>query len=150
MAVTSGRYIGVDPGRRRIGLALSDDAEGNLALPWRTIERGNDDLKAAEKVAAALEEVEGGILGIIIGLPLRLDGSEGHAARLVRRFGDALGSTMDQSPIYWDERMTTVNAERGLRELGLRGSAARKVIDEAAASAILQGFLDAQNQRRFD
>lgn len=147
MAVTSGRYVGVDPGRRRIGLALSDDADGNLALPWRTIDRGNNDTEAAAKVAAALKGAEFDVAGLIIGLPLRLDGTEGHAARLVRRFGDALGAALQLEPTYWDERMTTVSAERGLRELGVRGASARKVVDEAAASTILQGYLDAQRHR---
>ena len=141
-----GRILGVDPGRRRVGLALSDEAEGRMALPFATVDRGRDDAKAAEKVRVALAGQP--VQTAVVGLPLRLDGSEGEAARRGRRFGEALRAALGVDIVYWDERLTTVSAERGLRAMGVRGQAQRRVVDQAAAALILQGWLDAERFRR--
>lgn len=140
------RAVGVDPGRRRVGLALADDGEGTLALPFRTIERGGDDVEAAVHVARAIREGLGAhpLAALVIGLPLRMDGSEGEAARRARRFGDELAKRLEVEPLYRDERFTTVAAERGLRELGTRARDQHAVVDQSAAALLLQGYLDAQ------
>ncbi|MCA9612442.1 MAG: Holliday junction resolvase RuvX [Polyangiales bacterium] len=139
------RVLGVDPGRARIGLALSDEASGRLALPFGTVVGGADSKAAAKRVKEALVEVE--ISELVVGLPLRLDGSEGESARRARKLGDAIGKVLGKTPHYWDERLTTALAERGLKEVGLDGRARRKVVDQSAAALILQGWLDARAHR---
>ena len=136
------QILGIDPGRKRIGLALSDEADGTLALPFRTVERGANDVEAARTVQAAI--VDRTVTRVVVGLPLRLDGSEGEAARRVRRFIAALEKTL-QLPVHViDERLTTLSAERGLREMGVRAERRREVVDQSAAAIILQTFLDSR------
>ncbi len=142
----SPRILGVDPGARRIGLALDDEASGALALPHGVVERGVDDRAAALKVKDALGELEVSVA--VVGLPLRLDGTEGTAARRARKFGVALEEALGVPVEYWDERLTTVAAERTLREMGVRGQKQRRVVDETAAALLLQGYLDAREYRR--
>ncbi|MEM9068900.1 MAG: Holliday junction resolvase RuvX [Myxococcota bacterium] len=132
------RVLGVDPGSRRIGLAISDEGGGRIALPLATVVRGPDDREAAAKVRQALGEVV--ITNAVVGLPLRLDGSEGQAARRVRRFAEALEHALKVPVSFLDERLTTVMAERSLRESGARDR--RAVVDQAAAVIILQNYLD--------
>jgi len=142
----SARILGVDPGARRIGLALDDEASGAMALPHGVVERGMDDQAAAKKVKDALGELELSVA--VVGLPLRLDGTEGTAARRARRFGVALEAALGVPVEYWDERLTTVAAERTLREMGVRGQKQRRVVDETAAAILLQGYLDAREYQR--
>ncbi len=139
------RALGVDPGRARIGLALSDEASGRMALPFGTVPGGAQPVAAALRVREALRNVALGV--VVVGLPLRLDGSEGEAARRARKLGDAIGKALEREVVYWDERWTTALAERGLREVGLDGRARRKVVDQSAAALILQGWLDARAHR---
>jgi len=147
--------LGVDPGRRRVGLALSDGADGSIALPLATLDRPPDDREAAAKVRGLLGDIP--VAEVVVGLPLRLDGTEGEAARRARRFGDALAHALLVPVSYMDERLTTVQAERALGETGVRGQARRRVVDQAAATLILQCWLDrrayrgaAPTERRWD
>ena len=142
----AGRAVGIDPGRRRVGIALQDDAGGTLALPHATVERGNDEAEAVARVAAALADVRVAVL--VVGWPLRLDGSEGAEARRARTFGAALAKAVGAPVEMHDERLTTVAAERSLGALGVRGQARRRVVDEAAAAVLLQGWLDGREARR--
>ena len=136
------RIVGIDPGAARIGIAISDE-EGAIAFPRETVSaRGGDD-DAARRVCEALTDEE--ISFAVVGLPLRLDGTEGEAARRARAFGAAIGRTMGVAVVYWDERLTTVAAERSLREMGRRGRKQREVVDQSAAALLLQGYLDAKN-----
>lgn len=140
------QILGIDPGRKRIGLALSDEAEGRLALPFRTVERTKSDVEAARAVKAALEERS--IERVVVGLPLRLDGTEGEAARRVRRFIQALEAELGVPVHTIDERLTTVSAERGLRDMGVRADRRKEVVDQSAAAIILQTFLDSRSRGR--
>ncbi len=135
------RIVGIDPGEARIGLAISDE-EQSIAFPRETIAAGGGIEEAAQRVRDALadEEVE----TLVVGLPLRLDATEGEAARRARVFGEALRRALDIEVVYWDERMTTLAAERSLREMGRRGSRKREVVDQSAATILLQGYLDAK------
>ncbi len=142
------RLLGVDPGRVRIGLALSDEANGTMALPWRTVARGQSDREGARAVKRELAGAETTVGEVIVGLPLRLDGTEGEAARRARRFGDVLGDELGVPVTYWDERLTTVSAERGLRTLGVSGRKQKQVVDQAAAAILLQSCLDARVAQR--
>ena len=138
------RIVGIDPGQARIGLAISDEGQ-TIAFPRETITVSGTADEAAAEVCRALvgEEIE----TAVVGLPLRLDGTEGEAARRVRLFGEALRHSIGTEVVYWDERMTTVAAERSLREMGRRGSRRREVVDQSAATILLQGYLDAKRGR---
>lgn len=134
------RIVGIDPGSARIGLAISDEL-GSIAFPRETIQARGGYQDAARRVREALSEDE--ISLAVVGLPLRLDGSEGEAARRARAFGEILGEALGVEVVFWDERLTTVAAERSLRDMGRRGSKSRDVVDQSAATILLQGYLDA-------
>ena len=140
------RLLGVDPGQSRIGLALSDEADGSIALPYQTVDRKKmNDEEAAIRVRDEL--VDTCIQKVIVGLPLRLDGSEGEAARRARRFGKALHLVLQADVEYVDERLTSVLAERSLGEIGIRGKRRRRVVDQTAAALILQTYIDREAAR---
>ncbi len=139
--------IGIDCGEARVGVAVSED-DGRIALPLCTVARE----RTLEATAAAVARaVEGRALdSLVVGLPLRLDGTEGESARRARALGDAIGVALGLAPVYWDERLTTAAAERSLRAQGLDGRARRKVVDQSAAAILLQGFLDSNSERAWD
>lgn len=136
--------MGIDPGQRRTGLAICEDGL-SVAVPAGTVEHTGFD-EAVARVRSAIEAAD--VQQVVIGLPLRLDGSEGQAARRVRRFVDALSRGLEVSIELWDERMSTVSAERALVSQGMDGRARRKVIDQAAATIMLQSYLDAHGESR--
>ena len=138
--VEMSRIVGIDPGQARIGVAISDEEE-SIAFPRETVPARGGAAEAVRRVREALADDE--ISLAVVGLPLRLDGSEGEAARRARAFGDALGVALGVDVAYWDERLTTVAAERSLREMGRRGAKQRAVVDQSAATILLQGYLDA-------
>lgn len=118
-----------------------------MATPLRTVRHRTP----AEALRAVLEVVqEVGAEEIVIGLPLRLDGGEGEAARRIRRFAEALEAKVALPIILWDERLSTVAADRALTEQGVRGKARRDVVDQAAATLMLQSYLDAQESRSWE
>ena len=135
------QIAGIDPGQARIGVAISDEDE-TIAFPRETVPARGGRAVAAGRVREALADDEVSLA--VVGLPLRLDGTEGEAARRAREFGDALGSALGVDVVYWDERLTTVAAERSLREMGRRGTKQRDVVDQSAATILLQGYLDAK------
>lgn len=138
-----GRRLAVDVGSVRIGVA-SSDPDGTIATPVETVRRakgthpGSDDIRRIVDLVAEYEAVE-----IVVGLPRTLRGEAGAAATLAVRFARVLRRAVPTVPVRLsDERMTTVSAARGLRESGVRARNQRAVIDQAAAVAILQGWLD--------
>jgi len=137
----TGRRLGVDVGSVRIGVALSDPA-GVLATPLVTVPR--DPARGSDVRTLAALVVEHDAVEVVVGLPRTLAGQEGPAARAARAFGDALAARITVPVVYADERLTTVLATRQLRERGVRGRRQRAVVDQAAATAILQGWLDAR------
>ncbi len=137
-----GRRLGIDAGTVRIGVAVSDP-DGILATPLETVRRDSSGkhVRRLAQVAADVEAVE-----VIVGLPRTLADRAGPSARDAIALADALAARVAPTPVRLaDERLTTVVAERTLREAGVRAKGQRKVIDQAAAVAILQGWLD---QRR--
>ena len=140
------QIAGIDPGEARIGIAISDE-DGSIAFPRETVSARGGAAEAAKRVRDALEDDEVSLA--VVGLPLRLDGSEGEAARRARAFGEVLGPTLGVQVVYWDERLTTVSAERSLREMGRRSSKQREVVDQSAATILLQGYLDAKKGGRW-
>lgn len=143
MVVELGRVVGVDPGSARVGIAISDDAR-SIAFPRETVPARGGWADAAARVKEALAGEEVALL--VVGLPLRLDGTEGEAARRAREFGAALGAAFGIEVVFWDERLTTVAAERSLNEMGRRGAKRREVVDQSAATILLQGYLDANTE----
>ena len=137
------RVLGLDVGDRRIGLALSDPlgilASGLGALERRDLER---DIQA---ILALVEEKQAE--RIVVGLPKRLDGSLGEQARKVQELASSLSEVSPVPVEYWDERLSTVAAQELLRQAGAK-KASRGRVDAAAASVILQGYLDAKGPTR--
>lgn len=148
MSVRSGVRIGVDVGSVRIGLARSD-AGGILATPVRTVSRAGEPEGPCEDDAdvveiAALVQAESAI-EVVIGLPKTLAGHEGAAALQVRKYAAVLARCVSPVPVrLHDERLSTVDAHRALRESGVAGRRVRTVVDQAAAVIILQSALDAE------
>jgi putative Holliday junction resolvase len=139
---TGGRALGLDLGQVRIGVAISDDGR-RLALPFGTIHTGAPhDVKA---VAALVQEH--GIGTVVVGLPLSLKGERGAAAAHAERFAEALHGVLSIPVVLHDERLSTVEAGRALREGGTPGRRRRDRIDASAATVILQSWLDATRER---
>jgi putative Holliday junction resolvase len=138
-----GRLIGLDIGERRIGVAVSDEMNV-VALPERVIERRNleDDLRALSDLAR-----EKRARGFIVGLPIRLDGSQGKEAQRVAEFARKLAQRADIPVEMSDERFSTKQAERHLIKSDVKRKRRRQVIDKIAAQIILQSYLDAQGER---
>jgi putative holliday junction resolvase len=133
-----GRALGLDLGDARIGVAVSDD-DRRMAVPVGTIHTGAPaDLKAVAKLVD-----EHAATVVVIGLPLSMSGERGPAATKASAFADALRSFLAVPVELQDERLSTVEAERGLREAGVTGRERRHVVDRTAATVILQAWLDA-------
>jgi putative Holliday junction resolvase len=134
--------LGLDLGEVRIGVAVSDP-ERTVAVPAGTIRVAGapHDLKA---VAGLVREH--GVTAVVVGHPLTLAGDRGEAARRAEEFADGLRLLLEVPVHLHDERLTTVEAERGLREAGATGSRRRDVVDQAAATVILRSFLDKREE----
>ena len=130
--------LALDVGDRRIGVAACDPT-GTLASPLTTIERSDEPSDIAAVLALASDH---GAVEIVVGMPLSMSGARGPQARKVEGFTHALAS---QSPVpvnVVDERLSSVQAERLMRESGRRPSVDRALVDAAAAAVILQAYLD--------
>ena len=137
-----GRRLGIDVGSVRIGVATSDP-DGILATPLETVrrDRSQRDLRRLAQLVDELEAVE-----VVVGLPRTLADRTGQSARDAIDFAELLAGRIAPTPVRLvDERLTTVTAQRSLREAGVRAKGQRAVIDQVAAVGILQGWLD---QRR--
>lgn len=134
------RHLGIDYGRRRIGLAISDP-ETQVVSPLRSLQAHGDPPRDAELVRRAAEEHDAD--GFVVGLPLNMDGSEGVQARLTRRFAEALEAQTGRPVRLFDERLTSFAAEELLktRELTVRQRRQRR--DALAAQCILSEYLKA-------
>lgn len=133
------RLLGIDPGTKTIGLALSDITL-MIATPMETIRR-----KKFTKDIIRLKEIvaEQDVGGLVIGLPINMDGSEGPRCQSVRQFATNLAQHFDIPMAFWDERLSTAGVERTLLEADVSRAKRAEVIDKMAASYILQGALDA-------
>jgi putative Holliday junction resolvase len=132
------RLMGVDLGTKTIGLALSD-LERRIATPLETIRRTKFTKDAARLLELA-EKHE--VAGIVIGLPLNMDGSEGPRVQSTRAFVRSLGALTDRPFIYWDERLSTAAVTRELIAQDASRAKRAEVVDKMAAAYILQGALD--------
>lgn len=132
--------MGLDVGTKTVGVAVADEL-GFTAQPITVVRRSNLKADLAELIRLAADR---SVDRFVLGLPLNMDGSEGPRALATRKFGDALAKASSLLIIYQDERLTTVAAERSLLEADVSRQKRREVIDQVAASLILQGWLDAQ------
>lgn len=133
------RTLGLDLGSRRIGVAVSDGDEV-LATPYETVERSGSEAADHRRIADLIQETEAG--RVVVGLPLSMDGTVGPAAAGVLAEVGRLADLLDVPVETYDERLTTVTADRVLREQGVSGRRRRRIVDQVAAAVILQAWLD--------
>ena len=137
----AGRVLGIDLGSRRVGLALSDPGRV-IASPLSVLTRGKTLADDHQRIVALATEWE--VTLIVVGLPLSLTGKDGPAAIAARSEVDTLQALAGaQLPVVLhDERLTTITAQRSLRDAGVRGRDQTAVVDKVAAAVMLQAFLD--------
>ena len=137
MTEPQGRVLALDLGEARIGVAISDP-DRTVALPAGTIRTagGIQDLKAVARLVAETKAVE-----VVVGHPLGLSGDRGAAARKAEEFADGLRMLLAVPVQLHDERLSTVEAERGLRAAGAGARARKRSVDQAAAAVILDSYL---------
>jgi putative Holliday junction resolvase len=133
------RALGIDLGTKRIGVALSDSA-GSMATPYEVVPRSGSREQDHRRIGALAEEA--GAQCLVVGLPLSLDGSVGRAAQSAIDEADELAVATGLPVELWDERLTTVSADRDLIALDMKADARRRVVDKVAASIMLQAWLD--------
>lgn len=136
----NGRVLAVDLGKKRIGLALSDPL-GITAQGLPTLERTNirDDLAALDAIAKNRE-----VTLILMGQPLHMSGREGRQAAYVRDFAERLSDRTGIEVRFWDERLTTVEAQRVLKQSGISIEKRARAVDRLAAVILLESFLDSR------
>lgn len=137
-AAPGGPLMGLDLGEKTIGVAVSDTLR-SVASPLETLKRGKFTVNARDLQAIAEAR---GIAGIVLGLPLNMDGSEGPRCQSTRAFARNMAGKTDLPVTFWDERLSTVAAERALLEADASRARRAQVIDHVAAGYILQGLLD--------
>ncbi len=128
--------MGVDPGTRRIGVAVSDEL-GMLARGVATLAATGAEVEELAALARSLE-----VERIVVGLPRHMNGSEGERAMAARQLAENLASRTGLPVILWDERLTTKGAERMLIDADVPRARRRRIIDQQAAQWILQSYLD--------
>ncbi|MCE2510150.1 MAG: Holliday junction resolvase RuvX [Alphaproteobacteria bacterium] len=130
--------IGLDVGEKTIGIAFSDPS-CTIATPYETLQRSKfrDDV---EKLKAHIASHHVG--GIVVGLPINMNGTEGPRCQSTRAFADNLLQVIDLPLVFWDERLSTAAVTRTLLEADLSRKRRREVVDKLAAAYILQGLLD--------
>ena len=133
-----GPFLGMDLGEKRVGLSISDRNQ-SIASNYATLEMKKFSLFSLDLQAIIDEEI---ICGIVIGLPLNMDGSEGPKCQSTRDFAKNFSSIVSLPITFWDERLTTVAAERSLLSADLSRKKRKEVIDSVAAVLILQNLLD--------
>jgi putative holliday junction resolvase len=139
------RALGIDLGTKRVGIAISD-SDGTVATPYEVLERSKDRAADHRRIRDIVVENEVGV--VVVGLPLSMDGSTGPAAKRalaeIRTLQRAIPVTVET----YDERLSTVTAERSLRSMDLSAPERRRVVDKVAAAVILQGWLDRNREDR--
>ena len=139
------RYLGLDVGNRRIGVAVTDEL-GLTAQPVMTLERGRngrDDLRRLARLARKF-----GVVGVVVGLPTHLSGEASPQGEKTRAFAAELGALTGLRIHLWDERLTTHEAHQILYEAGHARQEHRQVVDQVAATLILRSFIEDQQLKR--
>ena len=138
------RILGLDFGAKTVGVAVSDPL-GITAQGVEIIRRKSE--SKLRKTLARLEEIAAqyGAVRVVVGLPKHMSGESGERAQKSEAFAEAVSRRLGVPAEMWDERLTTVQADRIMDELGLRGADRKEVVDEIAAVLILQSYLDRMN-----
>lgn len=134
------KYLAIDLGEKRIGLALSDTLK-IIAEPFDVFERTS---RKADFTYIGRIASEQNVCKVVLGLPVTLGGTEGRMAAWARDYGRELGETLKLPVEFWDESLTSMQAERSLREQGLSSKQMKGRVDAVAAALILQSYLEAQ------
>ena len=134
------RALGLDLGSVRIGVATSDPGRV-IASPYDVITRAKDHATDHAAIVAAVADAEASV--VVVGLPRNMSGKETAAAQAVRVEVEELRAVLDVPVVFWDERLTTVTAQRSLTEGGVRRKDRKSSVDKVAAAVILQSWLDA-------
>jgi len=134
----SSRLLGIDPGKRNVGISVCDQAH-LVATPYETIhiEKLNDLIKGLNKII-----LENSIKGIVVGHPINMDGSEGPRSQSTKDFVKNILKYINLPITLWDERLSTEGAFRGMDALNSNSSSKKEKLDENSAAFILQGFID--------
>lgn len=136
------RVVGIDPGSRRVGIAIGHTGTG-VATPYEVWQR-RDATPLTDRVRALVQEWEAAC--VVVGLPRSLDGSVGPAARAAEELAAELDEALEVPVELHDERFSTVTAQEALHRGGIDTRRGRKVVDAVAASVILQSWLDARGR----
>jgi putative holliday junction resolvase len=134
------RALGLDPGSKRIGVAVSDRS-GTIASPLLVLQRTGSIRQDHRRIADLVIEEEAEL--VVVGLPIGMNGKLGTAAQGVLTEVKALATVVGVPVLTYDERLTTVSADRALKEANIGASARRKLVDKVAAAVMLQAWLDA-------
>lgn len=137
------RALGLDLGERRIGVAVGD-SDGRVATPVTVLHRLGDQTADHRVLAELVIEWEAQV--VVVGMPYSLDGTRGPAAESVTEEVARLGAALTVPVETYDERLTTVTAERSLADQGLAGRERRSVVDKVAAAVILQAWMDSRRE----
>lgn len=135
-----GRALGLDLGSVRIGVALTDPGRV-IASPYEVIRRGADHAADHEIVRSYVEEESADL--VVVGLPRSMSGRDGAAAKLIRAEAKELLAALPVPVVLWDERLSTVSAQRALIEGGMKRKSRKDTVDKVAAAVILQSWVDA-------
>ena len=138
------RYLGIDYGTRRVGLAISDP-EGKIASPLRTLPWPGSARKCAEAILAQVAE-DYDVDEFVVGLPLYMHGGEGKQTDPVKQLAREIQEQSERPVHFWDERLTTRAAEVALNSAGLTRAKKKARVDQVAAQIMLQSFLDCRQQ----
>ena len=134
-----GRVLALDLGSKRIGVAVSDP-DGRVASPIEVLARSGDRPRDHRRIAELVREWEAA--RVVVGLPLSLDGSVGPAARAAEEEARELAAALPVPVETFDERLTTVTADRSLMELQMKADRRRRIVDKVAAAVLLQSWLE--------
>ena len=138
------RALGIDPGSKRIGVAVSDFS-GTIASPLLVLQRSRSKQHDLHELARIARDEEAEV--IVVGLPLNMDGSQGKAAKTAVAEARRLATLVDVPVEMHDERLTTVTADRSMVEAGLNAIQRRQIVDKVAAAIMLQSWLDSREAR---
>jgi putative Holliday junction resolvase len=138
-----GRVFAIDPGTKRIGLAMSDPTQ-TIAQPLATLSRRVGKRFPLQRLKLHLDDHEP--VGIVVGLPIAPDGSEDERAKDARRLGATLHTKTELPVAFWDERMTTARALSAVKDLGGQVRGRKAEVDSLAATVLLQAFLDSRKR----
>ena len=144
MTAAGVRAVGLDLGSKRVGVAIGDRT-GTIASPLRVLQRSGSVTRDHEAIAKLVVEEEADI--VVVGLPLNMSGSSGPAAQAAIDEAAALATVVAVPVVTFDERRTTVTADRAMMEANMRAQARRRIVDKIAAAVMLQNWLDAGGPR---